>query len=218
MNARELRWRFGTTLGVPLAAGAIALLSKLARVEHVDKQHDTDAIESSKAVIYAFWHGRFWLLPLHLGHSGITVLVSRSRDGEVITRILGKLGHHAVRGSSSRGGREALTALESVLAGGDSVALTPDGPRGPRHRAQVGTVALAARTGCPVVPVGVAASPAWTLSSWDRFQIPKPRARGVVVFGEPLRVPAGEELEPWRLRLETTLVELESRADAAVLR
>jgi lysophospholipid acyltransferase (LPLAT)-like uncharacterized protein len=199
--------------GVWLAAAVNRLLARAARVRRLHVERDVEAIKTSTAVIYAFWHGRFWLLPKHLGHPGVTVLVSRSTDGEIIARILNRLGHHSVRGSSSRGGREALSGLVAVLEAGRPVAITPDGPRGPRQEAQMGAVALAARTGCPIVPVGVSARPNWTLGSWDRFQIPKPFARAVVVFGEPLRVPREGDLEPWRDRLQRALDSLQDEAD-----
>jgi hypothetical protein len=152
-----------------------------------------------------------------LRRPGTGVLVSLSPDGEVIAQVLERLGFRAVRGSSSRRGREGLRELEAWLAQGRSAALTPDGPRGPRHRAQMGTVVLAARSGRAIVPLGGAAHPAWTLGSWDRFQIPRPWARAALVFGEPLRVPSGEtDLEPWRARLEAALDAVEREAEQVV--
>lgn len=213
---QRVKWWFVSTVGVALAAGLNLLLSSLVRMRRIDVHHDENAIKHGKSVIYAFWHGRFWLLPRHLGHPGITVMISRSKDGEIIARVLSLMGYHATRGSSSRGGSEALGGLEQVLAQRRPVAITPDGPRGPRHHAQMGAVALAARTGAPIVPLGVSARPAWTLKSWDRFQIPMPLSRGVLVFGEPQFVGPEDDKEDARLALEQALIAAERRADHEV--
>ena len=213
---KRLRWWFVSTVGVVLAAAVNLGLSSLVRVRRIDAEHDLMVANPKTPAIYAFWHGRFWLLPRHLGHPGITTLVSRSQDGEIIARVLRLMRFGTRRGSSSRGGKEALSELEAVLASGVPVAITPDGPRGPRHVAQMGTIALAARSGAPIIPLGVAAAPAWTLKSWDRFQIPKPFARGVLVFGEPLTVDPAEDWERARVRLQEALQRAEARADDEV--
>jgi lysophospholipid acyltransferase (LPLAT)-like uncharacterized protein len=191
----------------------LRLSGRLTRVRYVHREREAEALSRYGAVIYAIWHGRMWLPVARLGRTGAAVLVSLSEDGEVIARAARSLGFRPVRGSTSRGGKEGFSGLAGQLEGGRSVALTPDGPRGPRHRAAMGTVALAARTGRPIVPVGAASCPAWSLRSWDRFQVPRPGARGTIVYGEPLRVPAGQDLEPWRRRLEEALDAVEAEAD-----
>jgi len=210
-NRRLLR-----SLGIHAGPGAIRGLGALARVTWLHTEHEETALARYKAVIYAFWHGRLFLLAAKLRDRGAAVLISLSEDGEVMAQAAERLGLHPVRGSSSRGGREGLRDLEAVLAGGRSVALTPDGPRGPRHRAQMGAVALAARSGKPILPLSSAARRCWTLHSWDRFQIPGPGTRAVIAFGEPILVPQEPDLEPWRARLERALTEVERAADAAV--
>jgi len=168
------------------------------------------------AVVFAVWHGRFWLPAACFGRWGTTLLVSRSEDGEVIARVAQRLGFRTVRGSSSRGGREGLDALVDAARSGHSVAVTPDGPRGPRHHAQMGAVVVAARSGCPVIPVGAASRPAWTFRSWDAFQVPLLGARGAVVFAEPYPVPPETDLEPWRVGLEGRLHAAQAQAEYAV--
>jgi len=184
------------------------------RWRYLHAERESRLLKTDKAVIYAGWHGRMLLLAGGLRRPGTGVLVSLSPDGEVIAQILSRLGLHPVRGSSSRRGSEGLRELEAWMGKNRSVAITPDGPRGPRHRAQMGAVALASRTERAILPLGAAARPAWTLSSWDAFQVPRPRARAVLVFGEPLRVPRGEaDLEPWREQLEAALVRAEEEAE-----
>jgi lysophospholipid acyltransferase (LPLAT)-like uncharacterized protein len=145
-------------------------------------------------VIYCCWHGT--LLPLlYLARDrGLRIVVSRHRDGEVAARVVERLGCRTIRGSTRRGGGAALLA---ALRGGEpgDLALTPDGPRGPRGHFQAGAVFLAARSGLPLVLVGCDAEPGWRFSSWDRFLLPAPFARVRLVLADPLFVPdhAGDE-------------------------
>lgn len=149
-------------------------------------------------LIYALWHGRLLLLPCLYGGRGAHTLTSRSRDGEIVARWIRRFGLVPVRGSSSRGGGGALRVLTRALRDGHEVVVVPDGPRGPREVLKHGVIALARLSGAPIVPVAVGASREWRLRSWDEFRIPRPFARCVVRFGEPIRVAraadrAGEE-------------------------
>ncbi len=105
-------------------------------------------------VIYAVWHGRILLLPYLYGWRRARVLASRSRDGELVTRFVRRFGLEAVRGSSSRGGAEALRSLARSLGEGRDAVVVPDGPRGPRETVKPGIVALARVSGAPIVPIG----------------------------------------------------------------
>lgn len=139
-------------------------------------------------LIYAVWHGRVLLLPYLYGWRRCQVLASRSRDGELVARWMSRFGLEPVRGSSSRGGAQALRGLARGLRGGREVVVVPDGPQGPREVLKPGVIALARLSRAPIVPVAVGASREWRLPSWDEFRIPKPFARCVVRFGEPIRV------------------------------
>ena len=116
------------------------------------------------------------------------MLASRSRDGELVTRYIGRFGIEAVRGSSSRGGAAALRHLARWLEEGREVVVVPDGPRGPAEVVKPGIVGLARLSGAAIVPVAVGASSEWRLGSWDGFRIPRPFARCVARFGEPIHV------------------------------
>ena len=203
-------------LGIALGPTFLRSTPRLTRTLHLHQERDLQAKNDFGSVIYALWHGRLWLLAAYLYPVHPAVLVSLSKDGELIAQILQRLGLHPVRGSSSRRGREGLQELEAELRGGRTVAMTPDGPRGPNRVAQMGAVALAARTGKPIIPLSSSAARAWVLRSWDRFLIPQPGTRGAVVYGEPLLVPSTDDLEPWRLRLQNALTEVEEEADRAV--
>jgi hypothetical protein len=117
------------------------------------------------------------------------VLISRSRDGEIITRVTARLGFGAVRGSTSRGGGQAAAEMCERARAGYDLAITPDGPRGPRGSVAPGVARVAARGDLAIVPVGVASRPAWKARSWDRFLVPPPFARVWVVFGRAVHLP-----------------------------
>ena len=140
-------------------------------------------------VVLVLWHGQ--ILACTYAHQTPTaVIVSEHRDGEIIARILETLGFDAVRGSSSRGGARALLEAAAVLERGMDIAITPDGPRGPRHSYAPGAVTLAFRAGVPVVSITSHVDRVWRLRSWDAFEIPKPFARVTVAYSEPRRVQA----------------------------
>jgi hypothetical protein len=173
------------------AAGALGLRA-LARTLRIRREEDAVApLWAARApVIYAVWHGRILLLPYLYGHRGCCVLASRSRDGEIVSRLIQRFGLEPVRGSSTRGGGEALRLLTRQLRRGREVVVVPDGPVGPREVLKSGVIALARLSGAPIVPMAVGASRYWPLRSWDEFRIPKPFARCVVRFGEPIRISA----------------------------
>ena len=167
--------------------------------------------------IYVVWHARVLLLPYLYGWRRARVLASPSRDGDVVTRFVTRFGLDAVRGSSSRGGAEALRTLARSLRDGRDVVVVPDGPRGPRETVKAGVVALARLSGAPIVPIALGASAEWRLGSWDEFRIPRPFARCVVRFGEPIRVAGDADraaLEAARKELEAQLGALSWRVDA----
>jgi len=137
-------------------------------------------------VVYALWHEH--LLPLAYLHrgQGAAALVSRHRDGEILARVLGRLGYETARGSTTRGGPSGFRELVRAGRSGRALAVTPDGPLGPRRRADRGAARAAAAAGLDLVPVAAAARPAWRLSTWDRFLVPAPGARVWVAHGELL--------------------------------
>jgi lysophospholipid acyltransferase (LPLAT)-like uncharacterized protein len=168
-------------------------------------------------VMYAMTHGV--LLPLAYAHRDrrIQVLVSESRDGEIIARIIGRMGFGLVRGSNTRGGERA--ALELVRRGreGFDLGITPDGPKGPRGSVAPGALLVAARAQVPIVAIGVAASRATNASSWDRFLVPHPFASVAVVYAEPLRAsPDGADRADVSRELALRMARAEERAQSIV--
>jgi lysophospholipid acyltransferase (LPLAT)-like uncharacterized protein len=143
--------------------------------------------------IFAFWHNRlFYLAYFYVkkarGHK-VTMLVSLSRDGDYGVALVRGLKLDVVRGSTSKGGRRAVSELVRRIAEGGNVAITPDGPRGPAHKVNEGTIKLAQITGARIIPVSFDASRSRRLNSWDRFIFVKPFGRIHVAFGTPIEVP-----------------------------
>ena len=173
--------------GPALGAIAVRMLAGTLRVK-TEEATVAPLWAARVPVIYATWHGRLLLLPWLYGWRGAHALTSRSRDGEIVSRWIRRFGLVPVRGSSSRGGADALRELTRAVRAGREVVVVPDGPRGPREVLKPGVIVLARLSGAPIVPMAVGASREWRLRSWDEFRIPRPFARCVVRFGEPIRV------------------------------
>ena len=169
-------------------------------------------IAAEKGVIYTLWHGR--LLPLTYYHrkQNIATLISQSSDGEYIARVVERWGYTAVRGSSSRGGGAALRELLKLSRTNRSLAITPDGPRGPRQKLKPGVLTLAQLTGFPMIPMSASATRAWWVDArWDLFLVPKPLSTVFIRYADPVYVPRdasaarvnsiGEEVEATLTRL-----------------
>ena len=139
-------------------------------------------------VIYVFWHGHMMAPAYMYRHLAVRIMISMARDGEYVARVIRRMGFHAVRGSSSRGAVTALEALARQAREGATVAMTPDGPRGPRHLFQPGAIYVAQLSGAPIIPTAVAIRRSWRARSWDRFEIPKPFTRVHFVVGDPVWV------------------------------
>jgi len=169
-----------------------------------------------KNFIYAFWHGRQFLLFHSHRDSGVIIPASESRDGEIQARILRRFGFEVVRGSSKRKGDRALLGMVDGLRKGKNVALAVDGPRGPVYEAKQGIAYLAGKLNKPIVPVGAGAKRYWILEKvWDKYQLPVPFTTGIVVYGEPIMVSGISEdhLETKRQELGTALNRLMAQAD-----
>lgn len=185
------------------------------RWEFVDHSALFDA-STVQPVIYCLWHNRLALCmaiwrkyPLRKQpQRRLAALVSASKDGALLARILENFGVQPVRGSTSRRGPQALLELTTWAERGWDLAITPDGPRGPREVAQEGVIALAQLTGLPIVPATARVQAKVSLNSWDRFQMPLPMARCRVSFHSPIRVPReadDSEREVLRQKLENQL-------------
>jgi lysophospholipid acyltransferase (LPLAT)-like uncharacterized protein len=169
--------------------------------------------------VYVLWH-EFLLLPaVRYADLGITVMISDSEDGDFIARFAARLGWNVVRGSSTRGAIKALRQPVELAAHGGpfSIALTADGPRGPRRELKSGAIYLATKLAMPIVPVGIAYDRPWRCRSWDRFAVPRPFSRAAVVFAKPIPIPSAigrHEIEPLRRAVERSLCDATDQAHA----
>ena len=181
------------------------------------------------SIIVASWHSTILTLPTawtkYMRHwpgrkAGSAMLISLSPDGEPVAQAIRHLGLLSIRGSKAhktkkknKGGTAALAEATKLLKSGGALCITPDGPRGPRQRAGLGPVIIAKRTQSVILPYALATAPSKRLSTWDRFQIPIPFARGAIVFGDPILPDEDMSSEELRLTLETTLNTATRRAE-----
>jgi lysophospholipid acyltransferase (LPLAT)-like uncharacterized protein len=212
----------GQTLLAALIAAYIRLVYYTSRWRNLNAEAVTPYLRNRKPFICAFWHGRMMMMPLGwTSDAKMHVFISRHRDGEVIARTMQRFDIGAVRGSSASKGRDkgALAAIRSllrVLRAGDTISITPDGPKGPRMRASDGVAMLAKLSGLPIIPSAFSASRRIVLNSWDSYVLALPFSRGVFIWGDPIFVPADADaarLEAARLRIETSLNDLTAEAD-----
>ena len=176
------------------------------------KEHPTDPDE--ERCIYAFWHES--LLIMTTVRTRISVLISRHADGELITQVCQRLGIGVERGSTKKRGAEGLLGMIRCSRK-RHLAITPDGPRGPRRQVQMGIIQLASLTGLPIVPIGVGYSNAKRFNSWDRFALPRLGSKAVACVGEPIVVPkktSRENMEPYRQQVEEAMLQLTESAEA----
>ncbi len=165
--------------------------------------------EDDKMFLLAFWHGRLLMMSRSWDLSKqIHMLISMHRDGRLISETVSHFGIKTIAGSTSKGGAAALRAMVRTVKAGEYIGITPDGPRGPRMRAQEGIVTIARLAKVPVIPVSFASNRSKVLGSWDRFVVALPFGRGAFVWGEPIEVPhtADKEiLEETRQKIEDGL-------------
>jgi len=171
-------------------------------------------LDHDKPFIGVVWHKDIlFALDFFRRRKKIVVMVSRSKDGELVARALERMGYRTVRGSSSAGGREALTELTDLLRQGWGSAIIADGPRGPARQAKIGCVLASRNSGVPMLLWGVHATPSITLRNWDQTLIPKPFAKIYLSYGGPIYVPAhasGEVCEEIRAQVDVKMAELEA--------
>jgi hypothetical protein len=179
----------GQDLVAALGGTALDALMRTTSVRTEGEENFRQFWREKRPVVFTLWHGRLLPCTYHHRHQHVVTLISQHRDGEYINRVVEKWGYTAVRGSSSRGGLDALRELVRHLRNGRSLAITPDGPRGPREKMKPGPLLAAQLTGAAIIPVASGASRASYFGGWDRFMIPHPFARLQIAYGEPLFVP-----------------------------
>lgn len=182
----------------------------------VNKETPDRLKADGKNFIYAFWHGRQFLLFHHHRSCKLIIPASESRDGDIQAGILKRFGFEVVRGSSKRKGERALIGLVDGLRKGRSVALAVDGPRGPLYEVKPGVIYLAGKLDKVILPLVASAKRYWILEKiWDKYLLPVPFTKGVIVYGQPVVVKgiSDEELEAKRRELTDQLNLVMKQAD-----
>ena len=174
-------------------------------------------LNDGQPFVVAFWHGRLIMMAFSWKRCDlVNMLISGHRDGQLVSGMMSHFGSKTVFGSSTRGGAAAFIQLARLLRSGEIVGITPDGPKGPRMRANDGVIALAKLSGAPILPLTFSTSLRYVLESWDRFVLPFPFGRGVFLWGEPIYVSKNAddmEMSEKRVELENALLALTQRAD-----
>jgi len=216
MNLQSIKYFLVGVLG----SIVIRFLFSTMSIKEIPDGYSQNLERQGKRAIYAFWHAHM-LLPAYVGRQrNVKVLISQHRDGEYIAQIVQRLGYSVARGSTTRGGAKALLKMiKKIKEESISLAITPDGPKGPRFVAQSGAILLGQKTQYPIIPVMICLAKYWELPSWDRFCIPKPFSKARIFYGNPIMVPPRLEksdVEEYRVSLERALVKLGNEADRMV--
>ncbi len=214
------RWSLGEKILLQLVPRLYSLVLRLLaltiRRKVLFPEHPRYFWDRGQPIIIAFWHQRLLMMPF-LPHQGkVGMLISQHRDGEFIARAVKFFGIDSIRGSTTRGALSGLRGMIRFYRRGANIAITPDGPQGPRHVVQVGVMELARQTGAPILPVTYAASRKKMFASWDHFILPFPFGRVVFIWGKPIFVDRDtdkEGLEEKRLLLEDSLNRITEEAD-----
>jgi lysophospholipid acyltransferase (LPLAT)-like uncharacterized protein len=187
----------------------IRLLGWSTRYKIIDEKNMPDS-----SYIYAFWHSRLMFLVYSHRGRAINVLISKSRDGQVISNIVNKFGFRAIRGSTDRAGsRSAIEMIKCLKKNNSVCAVTPDGPKGPRYKVKDGLAVIAQKTGYPIVPMAYSVKKKKILSTWDKFLLPLPFNKGVVLHGSPIYVNQSEKIQEANQKISWALELLTRRAD-----
>jgi lysophospholipid acyltransferase (LPLAT)-like uncharacterized protein len=212
--------RFAIKYGlVPVLYAIIRLYFCLIRVRSIGEDALMQHLHQGGKAIGAIWHQRIFLVLTYarrFGKFAPAVMISQSRDGDLIADVARLLNFRPVRGSSSRGGRAALATIIADLTDHSCAVHAVDGPQGPRGVIKAGLISMAQLAGIPIVPLAVSVSRAWVLGSWDRFLIPKPFSTVLVHWGTLIAVPASLDnaaFEGQRREVEAKMRSMQDDAD-----
>ena len=203
------------TLFTQILGVGITLLRASLCVQRLNAHHHTNLQTARVPILFALWHGRMFLPIDAHRHEGIVTMASRSTDGDIIAGWLARNGYTVTRGSTTRGGSEALRQMVRQVRSGRNVALTVDGPRGPARVVQPGVLRLARLTKAWILPISFSSSWPLFLSSWDRFLIPKPFSTNFVTYGEPFTIPEEMSDEAALAKIRVALDDVTDEADGA---
>ena len=207
---------------IPLAHNLIRAYLGMIRQTIIGEEHIMRALEDDQKVVIAILHQRMFGVidyAKRFGRFSLAAIISQSRDGDMIAEVVTRLHFHPIRGSSSKGGKEALEAIVEYLADHPAAVHAVDGPRGPKGIVKTGIIRIAQRSGALIYPVFISTNRAWILKSWDHFLIPKPFSRVMIRWGEPIYVPEflpEAEFESLRRRIEENILTNHAQDDLSM--
>ncbi|MCX6174469.1 MAG: lysophospholipid acyltransferase family protein [Ignavibacteriales bacterium] len=175
-------------IGIQFASAAIRVLIKTLRIKIINGETISKFASEKKNFVSAFWHGSMMIGWYIHRNENAAALVSQSKDGEVLAKILEKWNYKVIRGSSSIGGNEALSVMIDLIRENHSLAITPDGPQGPIYKMKAGAVVSAKKTNVPLFLTGIGIKKKFILKSWDHFEVPKPFSKVVVLYSDPVLI------------------------------
>ncbi len=188
MKIKTIKQNLLRSIGNLVLHSVVSVLCITVKIKIINFDEVIKLYAEKKNFVLAFWHGTM-LMPWYLHRDkNFAALVSQSKDGSLLANSLVKWGYKVERGSSHKGGKEALNTLLESSKQNYSVAITPDGPTGPPRVMKAGAVITAQRSGIPLVLCGVAYSKKYTLKSWDSFEIPKPFSKVTIKYSQPILV------------------------------
>ncbi|MEW6104054.1 MAG: lysophospholipid acyltransferase family protein [bacterium] len=198
-----------------LPMGALAIIKGISNTLKLKVIGEEMVKDLDTRVLYAFFHGRQFLLVWYMRNKNITLLSSLSRDGEIQARILKRFGYEIIRGSSARKGAEGIIGLKNKVLQGFDVGLAVDGPRGPCYSIGDGVIYLAKKLSLYIVPLTSASYPSWTFkNAWDKYQMPCPFSKAIILFGKPYKVQG--EIEEEKESLKERLILLTEEAERMI--
>ncbi len=215
MRFKTIKQSILRNVGHLILSPAINVLCKSLKIEYNNYSSFEKLSKYSQPYIAAFWHGSM-LAPWYLlRNKNLSALVSQSKDGELLARLLNGWKYNVIRGSSNVGGKEALQLLIDEAVNSKSIAITPDGPKGPEFKMKPGAVVLSKKTKLPILLIGVGYKNYYQLKSWDKFKVPKLFSRVVINFSDPLFVSpelSYDEVSDFIIKTEAELNRLQESA------
>ncbi|MEW6679915.1 MAG: DUF374 domain-containing protein [bacterium] len=198
-----------------LPIGAEAIIQGISKSLKLKVMGEEMVKDLDRRVLYAFFHGRQFLLVWYMRKRNIALLSSLSRDGEIQAKILKRFGYEIVRGSSARGGAEGIIGLKNKVLQGFDIGLAVDGPKGPCYSVSDGVIFLAKKLNLYIVPLTSSSYPSWTFkNAWDKYQMPYPWSKAIILFGKPYKVEG--EIEEEKESLKERLILLTEEAERMI--
>lgn len=215
MKLRDYKKRGLRFLGHHFLANIASTLCKSIKIIKVNDEHIKKLEQQNKNYVLAFWHGTM-LVPWYLhSNRNFVALISRSKDGDLLAKILENWDYKVVRGSSSKGGEDALKIMVDYAVDNYSIAITPDGPRGPALKIKPGVVVTSKKSKVPLVLAGVGFSKKKKFKSWDRFEVPYFFSKAKIIYSDPVYIDDNLTFDETSAKLqecETKLNELQEQA------